>query len=649
MRRCLVPVVVVVLGTVSFLTAQTPESAELMLEAATKMELLDGDLDAAIAQYRRIVAAHAGERAVAAQALVRMGGAYEKLGRLEARDAYARVVSEFADQAEQARQARLRLAALAGPGDEATAASGPTIRRVWDGPGEFPYFGRVSSDGRYYAHAVWSGNGGGNLAVRDLETGETRVLTTNEGPLGFPYSAVISPDNRQVAYAWWDRPGPLDLRMIAMDGSGQRVLYENAELVYPEVFDWSPDGSTILAALQQRDGTAQLALLSPSDGSVRVLKSVGWRWPDNMSFSPDGRFIAYDLPPDSDARARDVFVLAADGSREATLVEHPANDHLPFWTPDGRGIVFASDRTGSDDMWRIDVVDGRPAGAPKLVQREFPYDPRGLSRAGDYYYLSSTSVRQTYVATLDPDAGALLDEPRSLSPGSVGRVGAFDWSPDGRFLAYTVRSRHSRNAGGEELIVRDLETGEEHDVMPDDLALVNNPKVSPDGQRILVFATTRRGRQGLYVVEDGTARRVGSVAARPLGWSSDGRLIYGYNFSPTGPRVFASPLDTGERTEVARLVADPRGTHLLVRDPETGAERTVFEARDGELAVQVSPPRSRRMDGSWRSWWPVQAPGTTLAACWSSKPRAAPPGSSPSRIWPRRRRCGPRTRAACWW
>ena len=96
------------------------------------------------------------------------------------------------------------------------------------------------------------------------------------------------------------------------------------------------------------------------------------RWigvtPVKMNFSPDGRSIVYDFRPKEESPQRDIFVLASDGSREIPLVKHPADDYLLGWSPEGRWILFASDRRGSWDAWAIEVADGKPQGAPALVK-----------------------------------------------------------------------------------------------------------------------------------------------------------------------------------------------------------------------------------------------------------------------------------------
>jgi len=85
------------------------------LQAAIKKEVVDGDLKSALEQYRKL-AQKGTPRPVAARALFQVGQCHEKLGNAEARKAYERLVMEFADQAEPARLARVRLAALGGPG-----------------------------------------------------------------------------------------------------------------------------------------------------------------------------------------------------------------------------------------------------------------------------------------------------------------------------------------------------------------------------------------------------------------------------------------------------------------------------------------------------------------------------------------------------
>ena len=94
------------LAAVTLNAAQTNGSARVMFEAGKKMEVVDGDLNAAIAQYRAIVSTYKADRAVVAEALIRVAECYQKMGNLESRKIYEQVVKDFADQKEAVAKAR---------------------------------------------------------------------------------------------------------------------------------------------------------------------------------------------------------------------------------------------------------------------------------------------------------------------------------------------------------------------------------------------------------------------------------------------------------------------------------------------------------------------------------------------------------------
>ncbi|MEJ2704786.1 MAG: M56 family metallopeptidase [Sedimentisphaerales bacterium] len=267
------------------------------------------------------------------------------------------------------------LACISLPEAKRTQASGISdakpsaimVRQVWTQAGD-AY--TPSPDGRYLSYINWAKQ---ELAVHDLKTGENRNLTeegTWNEPSEYPDRSVWSPDSRQVAYCWNKGKGN-ELRIVALDGSKPRVLCgsvpEGGHAPWPS--DWSQDGKYILALLGKKDEKLKrghedhIVLVSVEDGSLRTLKSLGEQRTRNMSLSPDGRYVVFDLTTE-DSEKRDICLLATDGSGEATLVEHPADDWAPFWAPDGRRIVFVSDRAGSPGLWLLSVDDGKPKAPP---------------------------------------------------------------------------------------------------------------------------------------------------------------------------------------------------------------------------------------------------------------------------------------------
>ncbi len=298
---------------------QAPSPSRLFQDAIHLMET-KGDYPAALRLFEQI--AKGSDRNLAARSLLYAGLCYEKLGKREARNAYERLIRDFADQADLITAARARLAALT-PAGGSPASRGMAAHRVL---AEFPSFAALSHDGQRLSFPDWDT---GNLALMDLESKQKRSLTrkgTWEDSGEHAYSSAHSPDGKQIAYVWWNGQDILELRVLGLNGTGPRVLYRNADLWHLEVADWSPDGRYILCTFVLKTGRNQIALVSVGNGDAQVLKTFDWRGPAHLSLSPDGRYVAYDLPQRDGSLDRDVFLLAVRGTREAVLVDHPANE-----------------------------------------------------------------------------------------------------------------------------------------------------------------------------------------------------------------------------------------------------------------------------------------------------------------------------------
>ena len=451
------------------------------------------------------------------------------------------------------------------------------VRQVWDN-GDAT--GAPSPDGRYLSFVNWMT---GDLAVRDLGTGKNRNLTdegTWSGKSQFAYYSIWLPDGQRIAYTWWNQDF-YELRVVGVDGGKPAVVYRNEELVWIRAHAWSPDGKRILALFRKKDRTNQIALVSTTDGTAQVVKTLDWRYPLIMSLSPDGRTIAYDLVSDKDAdisATRDIYLLAADGSRESVLVRHPANDYGPMWTPDGRRIVFASDRAGATGAWMIEVREGQPPGPARLVnasiRRMFPM---GFVRGGALYfgYANFENGGNVYSAALDPETGEVVQAPARAIEQFEGENTSPAWSPDGQHLAYLSRRGSSPfGAGSWTIRIRRTETGEERELVPKLDRLRNQrdspPQWSPDARFLLISGVDLKGREGLYRldVKTGEAALVaGDSEGRPMRrhlWSRDGKTIYHQ----------ASRLQEGQ----------PRPA-LIARDLETGRETVLYRGHMDGLAL----------------------------------------------------------------
>lgn len=574
----------VALLTLTGASPVTAQGGNDLFQQALRKERVDGDLKSAIALYQRILKEQGADRALSAKTLVQLGQAYEKLGNADAKSSYQRVIRDYADQTEQVSVARERLGALSA--DPRARNGEPVVRRIWSGP-DVDQFGGPTRDGRLLTYVDWTF---GNLAVRDLATGEKRLLTKkrNWTDLSYALYSRPSPDGRRVAYLWQvdtrekKDSVEVELRLIGIDGAEPRVLFSHPDVVYLHPSDWSPDGSQIVAWLFHRDQASQIVLLSAANGAVRILKKMDWRGPGTMRFSPDGKYIVFDAPAREDSPQRDIYVLATDGSAETVLVKHSAQDIVMGWTPDGRHVLFASDRTGNMSVWLAPVANGRPAGEPVLVRREADFAfvvPLGFTQAGAFLYVAHPSPTDMYVASIEAASGRATSTPSRFVDHLVGANRAADWTRDGTAAVYVSEPQQGPGVSSSTLVVRSLATGSER-LVPRQLTTLTSPRWSPDGRYIMGNGRDLRGRPGIFRVdpESGAASMVVEGSGRSfVGWSADAMSVV-YLIQDVSQQVLAivkQRLDTGVSTDLVRLPFK-RGTNLYQADVSPDGQQLVF-------------------------------------------------------------------------
>jgi len=490
---------------------------------------------------------------------------------------------------------------------------GTVSRLVWAGP-NVDTLGAPSPDGAYLAVTDWET---GNLAVRDTPTGVVRRLTDNGNWRGWAEFPVPSPDGRHIAYAWFNQRAQRDLRVYSLETSSVRVVYARDEVEYPQPFAWTPDGSCILVSLARTDRANQIALVDVGTGSARVLKTLDWRSPQKLALSPDGRYVAFDFPQREDSHQRDVFLLALGGSREELLVEHPDNDVVLGWTPDGKRLLFGSDRTGRLGIWALPVADGKALGTPELLRADVPLlRAMGVTRDGTFYYSVRTGVSDVYAASLDARSGDVISPPTPLTPRFVGWNRSPDWSADGRYVAYvSQRDAPPRSVGamGGTIVVRSLASGEEREIVPRLATMGTQVRWSPDGRKFLAHGRKATGT-GFFAVSAETGEATLALREEPPGyvqspvWSRDSKSLFYLRTTPEASnRLRVRKLESGEDREVlarhaSNVALSPDGRSLVVRlgDPEGQASvLAIVPASGGEarellrvVRPQVLPPWS---------------------------------------------------------
>jgi len=569
------------------------QTAGELFEKALYVEEGQGDLQKAIGLYQDIVKRFSESREVAAKTLLHIGMCYEKLGLKQAQEAYQQVIEKYPDQSDTVKEARQKLALLAGT--QAVAEKGGAelrIRRVYEGSG-LEWGNGLSSDGRYLVYTDWDT---GDLAVVDLVTTQSRRLTDK----GEPFSkspemgecSAFSPDDKQVAYGWQNKDRVPELRVINFDGSNTRVLYRNEQSAWLRPHEWTPDGKQILTLVMRKEGPSQIALISAADGTIRILRDVQAKDPE-LDLSPDGRFIVCSMPPEPSSSKRDIFIVKTEDGEIGPLVAHATDDYSLGWAPDGQRVLFASDRTGSYGLWSVEVVDGRAQGSPYLVKSNFnKADPVRLAPNGVLYYVLSEMVSDIYVATIDPDTGKVQGKPTAVPTRYSGANAAPDWSPDGTRLAYRTNPGGTSGFDAPPLIsILDVRTGEERQIAPKIGSINPNdgPRWAPDGNSVLVIG--ERGQEtGIYKVDVVNASTTSLVIIPPYQyslhavWSPDAKSLFYPQGYPT--RILRRDLDTGKDTELATMTG-PAGIPIVALSPD--GKWLAFTSRDeGQQLVKLN-------------------------------------------------------------
>jgi Tol biopolymer transport system component/predicted Ser/Thr protein kinase len=409
---------------------------------------------------------------------------------------------------------------------------------------------RVTTDGEMKAYPSFSPDGeriSFTRMRRGSDTPEICVVPSLGGeptPLVAGAAAVWSPDGRQLAYLQTPPGAPVSLATVSTDGADPRVLLKGDD-VYPFLRDpaWSPDGSQI-AVVRSHGGVAgEIWIVRAAGGSPRKLSQDPFTiFSHEPAFTPDGRAIVH---ASNRSGATNLWLTPLDGGAPVRLTSGPGPDEHPSVASDNT-IAFLCSR------WRSEIRL-QPVGGPQ--------DPRSITTHGQYLWgpAFSPDGREIsfsrfetdgmwHIWVTSVDGGGPV---RQITSGASGEIYS-RFAPDGS-VVYHSRKDSSIHAvprsGG---VPRQLTSGGD-DQWPD---------VSPDGHQ-LAFVRTEGDTTRVYIapMTGGPPRLLTTSRATLPRWSPDGKLI-----------VFSSGRDV--RAGVFIIGADGRG------------ERRLTDT------------------GSWPVWWP---------------------------------------------
>ncbi len=108
-----------------------------------------------------------------------------------------------------------------------------------------------------------------------------------------------------------------------------------------------------------------IAIAAVSAATISATAQETPRWIRKNAISPDGTKVAF-------CYQGDIFTVSSEGGRALQVTSSPAYDSDPFWTPDGKSLVFSSTRLGSRDIFITSAEGGTPKRITDYPGNEVP-------------------------------------------------------------------------------------------------------------------------------------------------------------------------------------------------------------------------------------------------------------------------------------
>jgi Tol biopolymer transport system component len=255
----------------------------------------------------------------------------------------------------------------------------------------------------------------------------------------------------------------------------------------------------------------------------------------SLDVSPDGQSIVFDM-------LGDLYTLPITGGVATRLTRDNAFDAQPRYSPDGKRIVFISDRSGGDNVW-IMSLDGRDTTQVTKGNDALMLSPE-WTPDGKYIVASRSGgplggAAKLWMWHVDGGSGIQLIS----QPATIKTLGAA-FSADGKQIWFAARTgdwQYNAILPQYQLNVYDRETGERR-VVSSRYGSAFRPALSPDG-KYLVYGTRQDTETGLRLrdLQSGDEKWLAYPVQRD---DQESRapldVLPGYSFTPDSRAIVVS-------------------------------------------------------------------------------------------------------------
>ena len=415
----------------------------------------------------------------------------------------------------------------------------------------------------------------------------TRVDTSKPQDRNF----AISPNEDRVAYND-SSDGQSDIWVMPMrGGTPVRVTNDKEQDSYPV---WTPNGQSIIYS-SQRNGIKQICL-AHLNGREPVKLTVNESDSDVLDVSSDGTKILYITGRDES----DLWSVNLDRLKEAQLTSDIGIELWPDVAPDGKTIVFQSNRTTTGGILLNSLILSLTGDASlvQLAPDGFAplWSPDGRQIAFLHYTngLSELWVMHAAGGDAKPLATGILFGGYSMLPYNRVQTQDFQWSPDSARLTFCDNASGVANV--RQIVVASSFASQVSNNTDANVHLFS-PTWSPDGQRIAWLALSTADKKpswSIWLLAEGQQTQIlqSDSMLGLVGWSQSGQELIvksvpgkgGLSAGTVAVSLSSLSVRDGKQHSLAQL---PATYFQNIKLAATGNQIAFVTRRDGADSLQV--------------------------------------------------------------